>query len=549
RRMYPAFTEGDFEPFAVNDDVFGYYRSCGNDCLAVLLNRSGEKACTAEIEDRGGRAAEIISGAALVKKDGKVLLSLSPMGSAAVHFNKENGLAEKMEPGVGALLHITSLPGGRIDDEAYRFVDVLAGAGVRYWQILPLNPTDEYGSPYAGRSAFAGNTDLLPENEEELRAGFDAYLSEHALKKEDLRHWFAGAGWFTGAAVKDPAGLLVKRESWAAPYCIFTAVKKRFDEKPWTEWPVEYRSFSAGLPEDDDILYEASFRAYAQYRFDTCWKALKEYANSRGIKIIGDMPMYVALDSADVWADKRLFTIDDDGREDSCAGVPPDRFAEEGQLWGNPLYNWETMKAEGFSWWMKRFDRMFGLYDYTRLDHFRGFESYWAVPYGEKAIKGRWRFGPGEELFKKAYEKFGPLPVFAEDLGMITPQVRALMDITGFYGTDVMQFYDGDPLESYTPPERKIAYSGTHDNQALKGWCEEKYKGRDPEKCAGKLLQNLMACGADIKIIPLQDLMMLGDEARMNKPGTAGENWSFRADEDYSEHIKWPVIPETEGCK
>jgi 4-alpha-glucanotransferase len=233
-----------------------------------------------------------------------------------------------------------------------------------------------------------------------------------------------------------------------------------------------------------------------------------------------------------VWANGKIFLTDEDGKPESVAGVPPDYFSADGQLWGNPLYNWEYMKKDGYKWWMDRLSRAFKLYDFVRLDHFRGFESYWSVPAGKKAVDGSWVFGPGDELFVKAYEKFGPLPIIAEDLGMITPAVRGLVARCGFPGMDVMEFYDSDPLYGYHPPEGKIAYSGTHDNATLIGWCMERYPDKDAEKTSNELLEKLFFSEADVVITPLQDVLGLGDEARMNVPGTTGINWQWQAKHD-----------------
>ena len=239
--------------------------------------------------------------------------------------------------------------------------------------------------------------------------------------------------------------------------------------------------------------------------------------------------MYVSSDSADVWAQRELFTVDGQGRKTHCAGVPPDAFCPEGQHWGNPLYRWDRMKEDGYDWWMRRFERMFGLYDYVRLDHFRGFESYWSIPEGEDHRAGQWISGPGTDLFRTAYERFGPLPVLAEDLGTLTPAVRGLLDECGFAGTDVVQFYDGDPLTEYRPPEGKIVYSGTHDNQTLVGWCRTRYPDLDPEKTADRLLAQVLSCGANVVILPLRDVLGLDDSARMNTPGSTGITWRCKA--------------------
>jgi 4-alpha-glucanotransferase len=386
------------------------------------------------------------------------------------------------------------------------FVDLLAGAGQRYWQILPVHPTDEYGSPYAGRSAFAANVSLLPEGEEELRARFRSFTGGERYE-----------AFCRGSAY------------WLTPYALFMGLKKKYDNKPWYEWPKPQRNYDPDAVTDPEVLEEAAFQRFCQFRFQCLWQRLREHAAQAGVRIIGDLPMYVSEDSADVWSQRAIFTMDAQGRKTHCAGVPPDAFCAEGQHWGNPLYRWEKLKEDGYGWWMQRFARVFELYDYVRLDHFRGFESYWAIPEGEEPSAGRWLYGPGTELFRTAYERFGPLPVLAEDLGTLTPAVRGLVDVCGFPGVDVVQFCDGDPLAEYRPPEGKVVYSGTHDNQTLVGGGRSRYPDLVPEEAAGKLLERVLASGAEVVILPLQDVMGLDDSARMNTPGTTGNNWRWQA--------------------
>ena len=514
RKLYPVFTEGEFTPFARGDDVFGFIREDGTDCCAVLVNRSLSKTQTVSIPARGKTAADLVGGRPVtVKDDGTAEITLWPMGSAVVFFrDDEPRLGATMPRGSGVLSHITSLPNadgpGSIGAPAKRFVDFLAEAGQKYWQILPLNPTDEHGSPYAGASAFAANPALLPESEAELRKAFRT---------------------FAGGA--DYEAFCERNRNWLEPYAAFTALKKQYGGKAWQDWPEIDRAYPPGSAGNTQVRDEADFQKFCQYRFHVLWTELRAYAAGKGISIIGDLPMYVSADSADVWCERELFTVDRDGRSSRCAGVPPDYFAKEGQLWGNPLYDWDRMALDGYDWWMRRLARVFDLYDYVRLDHFRGFESFWSIPAGEKATEGAWMFGPGSDLFEKAKERFGLLPVLAEDLGSLTPAVRGLVERCGFPGTDVVQFFDGDPLEGYQPPLGKVAYTGTHDNQTLVGWCTDRYPGLDPLETAERLKKAVMDCRADVVILPLQDVLGLGDEARMNTPGTTGKNWAWQAKE------------------
>ena len=514
RRLDPVFIDGDFTPFACGEEVFGFRRESGDSLCAVLVNRSLSKSQTVAFPALGKTATDLVGGRPVtIREDGMAELDLWPMGSAVVFFrDDEPRLGAPMPRGSGVLCHITSLPNakgpGNIGEPAKKFVDFLAAAGQKYWQILPLNPTDEHGSPYAGASAFAANTALLPESEAELRAMFKD---------------------FKGGADYDR--FCEKNKSWLTPYALFTALRRKNGYKAWPQWPEQDRTCAPETVTDKAVLAEAEFQTFCQYRFHILWSELRACAKKKGVAIIGDLPMYVSADSADVWAERELFTVDPDGHVSRCAGVPPDYFAKEGQLWGNPLYDWERMKSDGYDWWMRRFARVFDLYDYVRLDHFRGFESYWSVPAGEKATKGKWVSGPGADLFRTAKERFGLLPVLAEDLGSMTPAVRGLVEQCGFPGTDVAQFFDGDPLENYVPARGKVAYTGTHDNQTLLGWCEERYPDLDPAETAETMKENVMASQADVVILPLQDVLGLGDETRMNTPGTTGKNWAWQAED------------------
>lgn len=515
RKMNPIFVDGGFEPFYQGDDVFGFFRTGDTESAAVIINRSRAREYDVEIPALGDEAAELVAGARVVIKDGKAKIRLHQMGSAVIHFYPKKRLAAPMERGSGVLCHITSLVNeggaGTLGKPALDFVDFLRKSKQKYWQILPLNPTDEHGSPYAGKSAFAGNIELLGKTEEELRASFAAFRRD---------------GYYENFCRQN--------DKWLKPFAMFYALKEKYDFKAWQEWPKKYRKYSEKLYDDAKLARSAEYHIYCQFLFQNAWNEVRKRANAAGIAIIGDMPMYVSSDSADAWAEPELFRLNADGNPALVAGVPPDYFSKDGQLWGNPLYDWEKMRETGYDWWMRRLERAFKLYDYTRLDHFRGFEAYWAVPYGKKATEGKWLFGPGAELFETAYEKFGPLPLIAEDLGMITPAVRGLVARCGFAGTDVMEFAN-NPLEGYTPPEGKIAYSGTHDNATLVGWCEESYPEREPHQMAGRLLENLYASSAKVVIVPLQDVLGLGDEARMNLPGTTGANWKWQAKkEDFS---------------
>ncbi len=513
KKLFPTTDDKWFNAFALNDDVFGFTREYEGESYTILINRSMGEGADVSIPTSYSKAEDIACGNKITLENGTMSLHLYPMGSAVIRTTDKEKFAKPLEKGAGVICHITSVPNGgkpgNIGEPAKKFVDFLVASGQKYWQILPVNPTDEYGSPYAGASAYAANPLLLPESEDELRELYKSFIPDGDYERFCKTH-----------------------EDWLDPYAVFTALRDNFGGISWYSWPERFKHFSPKLVHDETIADEVGFIKFCQYRFDVLWRELKQYANERGISIIGDMPMYVSHESADVWLAPNLFSIDKDGRQTKCAGVPPDYFTKDGQLWGNPLYNWKAMEADGYKWWMRRFERMFELYDYTRIDHFRGFESYWSVPMGKKSYFGRWEFGPGLKLFKAAHDKFGPLPVLAEDLGAYTPAVRALVSLSGIPGTDVMQFADGNPMENYVPQPEKVAYTGTHDNETLVAWCEKRYPELDPCDCALKLMQNLYESKADVVIITLQDALLLGNEARMNTPGVAEGNWSWHAPED-----------------
>lgn len=457
-----------------------------------------------------------VSDVASTCEDGIFTCTIEPM--RALMFQLSGSLGKTLERGVGVLCHITSLPSNNPDSEpsssgtlgasAMRFIDALTEAGAKYWQILPLNPTDKHGSPYAGLSAFAGNTDLL-----------DAASASAADDADEAAY----------------EAFMAANGDWLVPYATYCAIKDVEGKAPWREWPEEYRTWRPGLEDHPLLASRVEAECRAQFRFDKQWQALRAYANKRGVRIIGDMPLYMSADSADAWQHPEYFELDDEGNIAVQGGVPPDQFAEHGQLWGVPTYRWDALKDDGYAWWVRRLRRMLSLYDYVRIDHFIGFSSYYAVPKGVDAASGTWRPGPALDFFEAAYAALGPLPVIAEDLGLVTPDVKRLLAQTGFPGMDVVQFADGDPRFDWRPSRHNVSYAGTHDTSTLLGWVERRY----PHECskaddaarsiAEGLLDMLGRCASDVVISPLQDLAGLGDEARMNKPGTIGGNWKWQA--------------------
>jgi len=465
----------------------------------------------------------------------------------------------------GLLLHVTSLPGrfgvGDLGPAAYRFVDFLARAKQGLWQVLPLVPVDAGGSPYSSPSTFAGNPllvspeglaadGLLTEDDLAHAPAFPAGRVDFArvipFREALLRRAFARFEAGAAPALREAfAGFCARHAEWLDDYALFTALKAHHGGRAWTDWPRPLaRREPAALDEARRALAaEVEVHRFAQFLFDRQWAALRAYAHARGVRIMGDLPIYVAHDSADVWAHPDRFLLDADGRPEAVAGVPPDYFSETGQRWGNPLYRWDRMRAAGFRWWIARITRTLGLVDLVRLDHFRGFEAYWSVPAEEEtAVEGEWVEGPGAALFEAFERALGrPLPLVAEDLGTITPGVGALMERFGLPGMAVLQFaFGGDADNAYRPHNYRpnlVAYTGTHDNDTFLGWWtngatpEERAVGRaylgtgEPHWAA---IRAVATSVADTAVFPLQDVLGLGSEARMNTPGREDDNWAWR---------------------
>lgn len=472
-----------------------------------------------------------------------------------------------MRRGSGVLLPVSSLPSpygvGDLGPEAYRFVDFLCEAGQAYWQLLPLTPTDpaQGNSPYLSPSAFAGNPlfislDLLVE--EGLLQGRD--LLERPPFQEGRADYEAALAWrerllqqaWEAFRLSPPwqwEAFLQENAFWLQDYCLFRALKRHFGGKPWQRWPkgVRRRDREVLEPLKEQLKEEVQREAFLQFLFFKQWQALRRYCNRKGVQVIGDIPIYVTQDGADTWAHPEVFRLGPDGRPEAVAGVPPDCFSPTGQRWGNPLYRWDVLREERYGWWIERIKHNLALYDLLRLDHFRGFVAYWEIPPGQKdARKGRWVEGPGEDLFLELQRRFASLPIIAEDLGLITPDVREVMGRFGFPGMRVLQFAFGEdfPNSPYLPhnyPRNCVAYTGTHDNNTLCGWFAEeataaekerlfRYLGRKVQQgeLAWELVRLLMASVADGVVVPVQDLLGLGSEARMNRPASSRGNWRWR---------------------
>ena len=490
----------------------------------------------------------------------------------------------------GVLLHITSLPGtpgiGTLGKEAYKFADWLKEAHQSYWQVLPLGPTGYGDSPYASFSTFAGNP-LLVDLDNLVERGWakaEDIVPADYIKSEGKVDFGSVVWWKMPVLYKCAEYFLantkkadrIKYEAfkndnsvWLNNFADYTSIKKFYDAKAQSEnvtgvksmwnqfWPKDLASHdpSAVSKWDAEHTQDVEQIKAIQFFFYTQWSELKNYVNSLGIKIIGDIPIFVAGDSADVWSAQNFFQFDTNTLlQKTCAGVPPDYFSATGQLWGNPLYDWDAMKKDNYSWWVSRIQNMLKLVDIVRIDHFRGFEAYWQIPYGApNAITGQWVKGPGMDLFNEIKKRLGTLPIIAEDLGVLTPEVEALRDGCEFPGMKILQFaFNDNPWteesakNDYLPETYKgtnwIVYTGTHDNDTTVGIIKsgtDQYRKnmadylKMPENSTAEdLCYGLMKCGfdspADTVIIPLQDVFRLGTEARMNMPSTTGTNWAWR---------------------
>ena len=468
----------------------------------------------------------------------------------------------------GILLSVASLPSrygiGCFSKEAYEFVDQLKAAGQSYWQILPLGPTSYGDSPYQSFSTFAGNPyyislealvdeGLLAREEcEAADLGADAGLVDYEKLYENRFPLLRKAYERSGAG-NDREFLRFKAENawWLDDYALYMAVKARFDQAAWTQWAKDIRLRWQNALDyyRRELYFDIEFHQYLQYLFMSQWNRLKAYANSRGIRIVGDIPIYVALDSADTWASPELFQLDENNAPQAVAGCPPDGFSATGQLWGNPLYRWDYHRQTGYGWWIKRLSYCYRLYDVVRIDHFRGFDQYFSIPAGaENAVGGHWEQGPGIELFRRVKEALGDKEIIAEDLGYVTDSVRRLVAETGYPGMKVLEFAfdsrDSGCASDYLPhnyPENCVAYTGTHDNETIAGWFEsikpeEQKLARDylcdhytpVEELHLPFISLVMRSQARMCIIPLQDYLGLGNDCRINTPSTVGENWRWR---------------------
>lgn len=476
-----------------------------------------------------------------------------------------------MSRAAGILMPITSLPSpygiGTIGKEAYKFADFLKKAGQTIWQILPVGPTSYGDSPYQSFSTYAGNPYMID---------LDMLIEEGLLKASDIEGYEYGSnpGYVDyekiynyrfevlrkayenfkalekdSAAQKAFRSFKRKNSAWLKNYALYMAVKKANGMKAWTEWEdaeIRVRDEKAVARYTRKFSDEIGFWSFVQFKFYEQWEKFRAYVNSLGIKILGDMPIYVAMDSADTWANPEVFWLTEERQPVCVAGCPPDYFSATGQLWGNPLYNWEYLKETGYAWWFERIKAATALFDITRIDHFRAFDSYYAIPFpAENAINGSWMVGPGIEFFNLMNEQIENVEIVAEDLGDITPGVKQLLLDCGYPGMKVLEFaFDSGEANDYLPhkyPENSVVYSGTHDNDTLMGWLAQakesdiqyavNYCGISPEEgFSWGIIRTAYASVAKYAIIQMQDILGLGTEARFNTPSTLGGNWEWRID-------------------
>ncbi|HTQ30854.1 MAG TPA: 4-alpha-glucanotransferase [Opitutaceae bacterium] len=480
------------------------------------------------------------------------------------------------ERAAGVLLHPTCLPGdfgiGTLDQHAGQFLEFLAAAGFHYWQMCPLGPTGFGDSPYQCFSAFAGNPYLI-DPVALVRAGLIPDSAPAPLLFLNSDRVDFGALWrlkwpilfqayetFRRSRAAAPDGDFAafqnRQTHWLPAYGLFSALKDHFSGRPWWEWPREVRTFAAAQnsPLAAALASRSEAHQFFQYLFFGQWAQLKTRAAALGIRLIGDAPIFVALDSADVWASPQLFQLDAaDGRPRAVAGVPPDYFSADGQLWGNPLYDWPVHAADGYAWWFARLQANFELYDVVRLDHFRGFDTYWSVPAGAATARaGAWKPGPGLDFFRAVAARFPGARIIAEDLGEPAASVTALLEATGLPGMTVLQFAFGDKADNpYLPHNHQansVIYPGTHDNDTARGWYAatdeatrdhvRRYLRVSGNEIGWDLVRTAYASVCKLAVIPLQDLLSLGDEARFNTPGTAAGNWQWRYRASQLEKLK-----------
>ncbi len=573
--LLPLLAEGDVVAYArvIQDGRDAFGQEAENDAYIVAFNRSSseKRHVSIDVSDFAEGTFEQVfrEGKKVPVVRGRLELKLEPLEGCLLHKVKQERKYPRL---AGVLLHPTSLPSrygiGDFGRNAYRFVDFLAEAGQSVWQILPMGPVDFFGfSPYQSPSAFAGNPMLIDmdglvregwiteADAEPLYDGGSSFVDFErawAFKKKCIQKAYASFGKREEEA-EDYKAFCAHEAYWLEDYALFEACKREFRGESWTKWPDAARARDPKTLEElrERLKEDIGLEKFMQYLFARQWKELHAYAKSKGIRILGDMPIFISQDSADVWANQSLFDLNEDGTPKTVAGVPPDYFSATGQLWGNPQYDWEAMKKENYTWWKRRFRKLYEQVDIVRIDHFRGFEAYWEISGKAKtAINGHWREGPGKAFFQAVRDELGDLPIVAEDLGIITDAVEELRDACGFPGMKVLHFtlhFSEQGRMGFAAPENSIVYTGTHDNNTTVGWYEKELDHRSkaaiahllhanprkPEEVCEKLVEFAYATEARMAIIPMQDILRMDSRSRMNVPGTVGLNWKWCLKPDY----------------
>lgn len=463
----------------------------------------------------------------------------------------------------GVLLHITSLPGeddqGDMGHQAYRFIEFLSSAGISIWQTLPLGPVHDDRSPYQCLSVHAGNPLLISQDWLKDRGWLDKSPSPADKRENWLRLAYEGFKLQDDhATVSELKQFCEQEKHWLDDYALYSALREQHKHRPWMEWPVSIRDRRANslAKAAQQLTDEIDRIRFEQFVFFKQWHELRDFAHRHNVYLFGDMPIFVAHDSAEVWAHREYFSVTSDGQASKIAGVPPDYFSETGQRWGNPLYNWEALQKDDFQWWKQRLHSQLALFDLIRIDHFRGLEAYWEIPAeAETAIHGHWVKAPGDALLQALTEDLHGLPLVAEDLGTITAEVDALRHKYNIPGMKIIQFaFDGDPKNPYLPHQHQsdyVVYTGTHDNDCTLAWFESlddharqhvlDYLGHPTEAFPWPLIRVALASVANIAILPMQDILALGANNRMNTPGTTEGNWGWR--------FTWEQVPDGLGAR
>ena len=585
RAEYEVLQTGDFKSFFFETDVYGFSRTGKDEKIIILINRNCQETITVNLStmiESSTYVLDLINGDKFPHKELSVV-PISPLGGRVLFIKNKAPRDGQLDRSCGVLLHISSLPSswglGDLGTEAYDLVDFLANCGQSLWQVLPLNPAGVEDCPYQSESVFAGNSVMISLdhiiregllNLEETREKFEKvknlglrksllFLAYKELKQDLLHQAYqkfleklgikplSSVGLSSTSTYLSQANFLkfkTHNKEWLSDYALFGALKAHFGEVPWYDWAPEIASRDTEKLSEYRVLLreKMGFVEFLQYTFFYEWDELKVYAGAKDIQLIGDLPHFVAADSCDVWSNPSLFVLDEQGRPAKTAGVPPDYFCKTGQLWGNPVYNWDEMAVTQYNWWKKRIQMGLELFDYIRLDHFRGFEAYWQVDAKEEtAEKGCWIKGPGKRFFESMLETFGKLPFIIEDLGFITTEVNILKQLFGLPGIKVLQF---TPLKEIMEQDINfVYYSGTHDNNTLLGWYEKDHQDEDQDsinnsmkqtiinrQICWEIIEKLYSSQAAWVIIPMQDILGLDEKARMNVPGTIHGNWQWQLD-------------------